>query len=383
MTPTPAPHAVGSKWRRLRGLIVKEFLQAFRDPSSIMIAFVLPLILLFIYGYGVSLDITDLRVGLVVEDQSPEAKSLADSFSATPYFNVRMAKNRQVLEEELVAGRIRGFIVIPEYFSERLLRMDDAAPMQIIADGSEPNTASFVENYATGVFSAWLTQNGYDNASMQKMPVKIEPRFWFNPELKSRNTLLPGSLAIILAVIGTLLTALVVAREWERGTMESMLVTPAGIGEIIAGKLIPYFILGMLSMLGSVVIARIVFALPMRGSLFALCFASSAFLLAALCQGLLISTVTKNQFVAGQAALIAAFLPAMLLSGFIFEIDSMPIAVRAVTRLIPARYLVSSLKTIFLAGDIYAVIIPNVIAMLCIAAFFFSVTLRKTSKTLE
>jgi ABC-2 type transport system permease protein len=369
--------------RRMKSLICKEFLQAVRDPSSILIALVLPLFLLFLFGYGVSLDCTNIKIALVMESTSRAAQSLADSFANTPYFNVRTAHNRQEVEDDLVSGRIHGIVVIPSYFGERLLREQDAAPLQVISDGSEPNTASFVENYASGVFATWLVQQGYDNAITKKFAAEIQPRFWFNPELKSRNTLLPGSLAIIMAVIGTLLTAMVVAREWERGTMEVMMVTPAGIGEILAGKLIPYFILGMGSMLMSVFIACTLFELPMRGSMLALCIISAAFLLVSLSLGLLISSVTKNQFVAGQTALLAAYLPAMLLSGFIFEIDTMPAPVRIVTYLVPARYLVTSLKTIFLTGDIMAVLIPNTLAMLGMAAVLLFVTLRKTAKTLE
>ncbi|HBF34044.1 TPA: hypothetical protein DDW35_05725 [Candidatus Sumerlaeota bacterium] len=371
------------RMRRVRALIIKEFLQAVRDPSSIMIAFVLPLTLLFLFGYGVSLDSTHLRIGLAVEDSSPAAQNLVHSFSNTPYFSVRLARHRSALEDDLVAGRIRGIVVIPAYFSERLLRQGDTAPLQVISDGSEPNTASFVENYANGVFSAWLVQQGMEQANAVKSPVQIESRFWFNPELKSRNTLLPGSLAIILAVIGTLLTALVVSREWERGTMEAMMVTPASMGEILLGKLIPYFILGMGSMLVSVAISHLFFELPIRGSLGALCVVSAAFLLASLSLGLLISSVAKNQFVAGQAALLAAYLPAMLLSGFVFEIDSMPAPIRAITCVVPAKYLVSCLKTIFLAGDIPSVLVPNTLAMLSIAAVLLLLTLRKAAKTLE
>lgn len=378
-----SPAVFRGRIRRVRALAVKEFLQIVRDPSSILIAFVLPMILLFLFGYGVSLDSTHVKIGLVMEDKGRAAQSLADSFANTQYFDVRVARSRQVLEDDLVAGRIRGMVVIPSYFSERLLRRTDAAPLQVISDGSEPNTASFVENYANGVFSAWLVQQGYDNADPRKAPVQIEPRFWFNPELKSRNTLLPGSLAIILAIIGTLLTALVVAREWERGTMEAMMVTPAGIGEILAGKLLPYFLLGMGSMVVSVAVSRVVFGLPMRGSIASLLAISAAFLLASLSLGLLISTVAKNQFVAAQVALIVAYLPSMMLSGFIFEIDSMPLPVRTLSRIVPAKYCVSGLQTVFLAGDIPALIVTNTLIILSMTAVLLIVTLRKSAKSLE
>jgi ABC-2 type transport system permease protein len=214
-------------------------------------------------------------------------------------------------------------------------------------------------------------------------PINIESRFWFNSELTSRNTLLPGCITLIMATIGTLLTALVVSREWERGTMEALMVTPVKIREIIISKLVPYFVLGMGSMLFSVAICMVVFEMPFRGSILALCIVSSVFLLTSLVSGLLISTTSKNQFVAAQAALISAFLPTTLLSGLIFDIDGMPAIIRAITMAIPARYFVPSLQTIFLAGDVWSVLLPATVFLTAMFIVFFILTIRASPKRLE
>jgi len=217
----------------------------------------------------------------------------------------------------------------------------------------------------------------------QGLPVRLEQRVWFNSEFRSRDFLVPGLIAVIMTLIGALLTALVMAREWERGTMEALLVTPAAMREVLLGKLIPYFILGTGGMSLSVAMAVWLFHVPLRGSLWVLFGSSSLFLLAALGMGLLISTVAKNQFVAGQIAIIVTFLPAFILSGFIFDISSMPWLVQIITHLIAARYFVSVLQTVFLAGNVWVVILPNAVALLVMAAFFLGMTRRKSRKRLE
>jgi len=213
--------------------------------------------------------------------------------------------------------------------------------------------------------------------------IALEPRYWFNAELESRRALVPGALAIVMTIIGTMLTALVVAREWERGTMEAVLSTPASVFEILVGKLAPYFVLGMLSTLAAAALAVFVFDVPLRGSLAALLTLSAVFMLPALGQGLLISSLARNQFLASQIALFSGFLPAFILSGFLYEIDSMPAPIRALTWLVPARYFVSSLKTVFLAGDIWAVFLPDLLAMAAIGVVFLALAKRATRKNLE
>lgn len=368
--------------KRLLAFMKKEFFQIVRDPSSYLIAIFLPLMMIFLFGFGVSLDANTIRIGLVLEDTSREARSLAYAFQKTAYFETLIRHNRKQVEDELMASKIRGFVVIPQDFTKKI-RANETATIQIIADGSETNTASFVESYAEGVIANWSR----DIKSQLVIPavgsVNTQTRVWFNPELKSRDVLLPGSLAVTMALIGTLLTALVVAREWERGTMEAILATPIRIDELIIGKLLPYFILGMGSMCICVFLTVLGFNVPFNGSLWLMALATGLFLVASLSQGLLISTLAKNQFVASQAAINAAFLPAYMLSGFLYEIDSMPLPIRLITHLLPARYFVSIIKTNFLAGVIWSDILPNLMAMLIIGVVLLGIVARKTKRRLD
>ena len=376
-----AADAGTGRGRRFRALLVKEFVQIVRDPSSILIAFVLPVILLFLFGYGVSLDANVVRVGVVVEAASEPAESLSAAFRASRFFEVTPARDRRSLEPLMVAGKIRGIVTIPADFAENAARDLRTARIQVLTDGSEPNTAKFVENYAQGVWSNWAAQRM--PAGRAPLALSIEPRFWFNPELRSRYFLVPGCIAIVMTLVGTLLTALVIAREWERGTMEAMMATPISTIELLAGKLIPYFVLGLASMALCTALGVFLFGVPLRGSVLALVLISAAFLIPGLGQGLLISSATKNQFVASQVALMSGFLPAFLLSGFIFEIPSMPAVIQAVTYIVPARYLIPSLQTVFLAGDIWPLFLSNIAAMLGIGAVFLILAARTTRKSLE
>lgn len=364
--------------RRFAALVRKESYQIVRDPSSILIAFVLPMILLFLFGYGVSLDTTQTRIGLVVEEEAPLTRDLAAGFQASRYFLVTVGRDRRDFEEDLVLGRVRGIIVIPAGF------MADYAAgrhpnVQVLVDGSDPNTANFVQNYAQATVANWERQRLSDGAG-RPPAISAEQRFWFNPELTSRNFLVPGSIAIVMTLVGTLLTSLVVAREWERGTMEAMMATPVSAAELLAGKLLPYFILGLTSMTLCVLLAVFLFGVPFRGSVAALYALSATFLMPALGQGLLISAATKNQFLASQLALISAFLPAFLLSGFLFEINSMPTVIQWITFIVPARYLIPSLQTVFLAGDIWPMFSRAIAAMLLIGSVFFALAARSTRK---
>lgn len=369
--------------RRLRALINKEFYQMIRDPSSILISIVLPLILLFVYGFGVSLDMNNLNIGLVLEDTAPDAQSFAKSLLNSKYFHVKVGRHRKEFDEDIIKGSIRGIVVVPSYFSQFRNRQDNIAPIQVIADGSEPNTASFVQNYVAGAWQNWLQQENI-SSHLQGLPkVNVQTRFWYNEQLESRNFLMPGSLAIVMTLIGTLLTALVVSREWERGTMEALMATPVKISELLIGKLIPYFILGMFSMVICVLVSIFLYNVPFRGSLLVLTIVSAVFLLAALALGLLISTIAKNQFVAAQMAMVAGFLPGFILSGFIFEISSMPLIIRAFTYLIPARYFVSALQTLFLVGNVWELILIDLFFMSLAALTIFLITAKITVKRLD
>ena len=369
--------------RRLLALSWKETLQIVRDPSSNVIAFVLPVVMLFIFGYGINLDTAAVNIGLVLEDTSPEARHFADSLIGSPYLRVTTGLRRDEMALALTAGRIRGFVVIPSDFSEKLERPGDTAPLLVITDGAEPNTANFVENYARGAWDLWSRQRAAERGELPAPSVTIEPRYWFNPTAKSRNYLIPGSITVIMTVIGALLTSLVVAREWERGTMEALLASPMTRGEFLLSKLLPYYVLGIISLFICVGVAVFVLGVPFRGSVLVLWLVGSLFLGSALGLGLLLSTVTRNQFNAAQAALNAAFLPALILSGFIYEIRSMPAVIRAVTYLVPARYFVKAMQTIFQAGNIWPVLARSILFLLAAAAFFITLTALKTRRRLD
>ncbi|MGA2083117.1 MAG: ABC transporter permease [Holophaga sp.] len=366
-------------FRRLAALVHKESRQMWRDPATILMAFVLPIVMVLLYAYAVSLDLNKVPVGVVQETDSPAAQSLAAAFAGSRYFQVTPARDRRELEEAILGGRLRGFVVIPQDLDRRLAAAGGQPLVQVITDGSQPNTASFVENYARTVVTRWREDRG----AAPPGGIDLEPRFWYNPEVESRRFLLPGAIAIIMTMIGTMLTAMVVAREWERGTMEAMISTPVSVMEILIGKLLPYFTLALAATAICTLLSILAFGVPMRGSWFALLLLSSAFLVPALGQGLVISTAAKNQFVAAQLALFSGFLPAFLLSGFIFEISSMPLPIRILTYLLPARYFVASLQTVFLAGDVWSLFVPDILAMLAIGAVFLLVARAKTRKSLD
>jgi ABC-2 type transport system permease protein len=356
--------------QRVMGLVRKETLQISRDPSSFIIAGLLPVMLLFIFGYGVSLDLRRIPVAVVIEDPSPETDSLLASYQNSRYFQVQVARDRRRVQDELVSGRLHGVIVLDSDFTQRLARRE-TAPVQVLVDGSDPNSAGLVQIYAQGVWSNWLEQQalerGIKQDTLRAGLVDVEPRYWFNQEIRSQNFLIPGAIAVIITVIGMMLTALVVAREWERGTIEALMAAPLGRSEFLVGKIVPYFLLGMAAMAIATLAAVFLFHVPYRGSILSITVCSAVYLLAMLFQGLLISTVTKNQFAASQAALIGAFLPAFDLSGFIFEIDAMPAPIRAITYILPARYFVATLQTLFLAGDVPEVVIPNTLLIAVMA----------------
>lgn len=368
--------------RRLGALIRKETAQIARDPSTFLIAFVLPLILLFMFGYAVSLDTSRTHVAVVVEDNSDQAMSLASAFAHSPSFDATLGRSVREMRDLMVDGRVRAIIVIPQDFGTNS-GSGRSPVIQVITDGSQPNTASFAAAYAEGVRSAWEAAQEGEAGKPAGPPISISQRVWYNPSLQSRNFLVPGSIAIVMTMIGTLLTALVVAREWERGTMEAMLATPITMAEFIASKIIPYFFLALCSMALCTAIGVFVFGVPFRGSILALLAIASAFLMPALGLGLFISSATKNQFVASQVALLSAFLPTFILSGFIYEISSMPWPIRMITYAVPARYLIPSLQTVFLAGDLWGLILPDIGAMLLFGAIFFALSFRFTRRSLD
>jgi ABC-2 type transport system permease protein len=297
--------------------------------------------------------------------------------------NVIAGQTQAEMEQALTEGRVRGFVVVPVDFTKKLLRPNDTAPLLVVADGSEPNTASFVQNYVSGAWSVWMQQRAAERGETPPASISIEPSFWFNPSAESRNYLIPGSISIIMAVIGALLTSLVVAREWERGTMEALLASPVTRAELLLSKLLPYYALGIISLFFCVGVAVFIMHVPFRGSLLALWGIGSLFLASSLGLGLIMSTLLRNQFDAAQAALNLAFMPAMFLSGFLFEIRSMPAVLQGITYLMPARYFVTAMQTLFQAGNVWPIVLSSGVYLALASIFFIGLTALKTRRRLE
>jgi len=374
--------SVLAKATRLRALVRKEFLQILRDPSSIAIAFVMPVALLLLFGFGVSLDAEHVPIAVVVEQPGADSESFTAKLRHSSYFRPVFLHTMQDAVELLEHRAVHGILYLRQDFTRRL-QTPQGAPIQVILNGVDANTANLVSGYIQGIWLAWLEHRAEFRGVELTQPVQLEHRIWYNSAVKSRNFLVPGLIAVNMTLIGALLTALVMAREWERGTMEALLVTPVSMGEILLGKLLPYFLLGTGGMALSVAMAVWLFEVPLRGSLWLLFGSASLFLLVALGMGLLISIITHNQFVAGQVAIIATFMPAFLLSGFIFNIDSMPPVIQAITHVVGARYFVAILQSLFLAGDVWSVILPNALALVIMAVLFLGLSRLKSRKRLE
>ncbi len=365
--------------RRLRALVRKEFLQVVRDPSSIAIAFLLPVVLLLIFGYGVSLNAREVPLALVLDRHDTSSRSFIAELEHSPWFRPVHLPTMKEASEALLAGRVNGIVRVRGDFA-RLVKSGGTAPIQVLVNGVDANTGRLVEGYLLGAWFRWARHQAEIDQLALRPPVILQQRVWFNAPLESRWFLVPGLIAVIMTLIGALLTAMVVAREWERGTMEALMATPVTLPEVLLGKLIPYFLLGIGGLLLSVVMAVTVFEVPLRGSWWVLLLGSALFLLVALGMGLLISVVARNQFVAGQVAIIVTFLPAFILSGFIFDIGSMPQAVQWITQVIPARYFVAILQTVFLAGDVWMVIAPNALVLGLMALLFLGLARRRMSR---
>jgi len=369
-----------NKTRRVWSLVKKEARQVVRDPSSIAIGIVMPVVLILLFGYGLSLDVTNAPVAVVLEDTSPAATELAASFRLSPYFDARLMTSMREARDLMLARKVDGIVRIRPDFGRRLSQGD--AEVQVLVHGVDANHARIVQSYAQGAVGQWAARRGAEGKEILTGPVIVQSRLWFNETNESRYFLVPGLIVLIMTLIGALLTSLVMAREWERGTLEALFVTPVRPEEILLGKTIPYFILGMIGFVLCLLAAKFLFYVPFRGSLIVLTGASTLYLLVALAIGLLISSAVKSQFVAIQITVLVTFLPAVMLSGFLFDLRSMPAAVRMMTYLLPARYYVTLLQTIFLAGDIWAVILPNAAVLAGMMIVLLWLTLRVTQKKL-
>ncbi len=370
------------KIMRLTGLMRKEVYEIIRDPSSIAIAFILPLVLLLIFGYGVSLDARRIAIAEVVDHPTQTTASFLAELERSPWFRPTVFPDQTSAEQAMMHGHADAILSLRSDFTS-LSYSAGNAPIHLTVNGVDANQARIIENYINGSWLLWLQQEATRQGTHLATPVMADTRIWFNPSLRSRDYLIPGLIAIIMTLIGALLTALVVAREWERGTMEGIMVTPVARTEILLGKLIPYFVLGMGGMIMSTAMAVFLFDVPLRGSLLVLFSTAALFLLTALGMGLVISVLARSQFVAAMVAIVTTFLPAFILSGFLFDIRSMPLIIQVLTHIVAARYFVTMLQSSFLAGDIWPVILPNAVGMVILCTVFLGIALLRFHKRLD
>ena len=387
MTVVAAPSIRGrstpgaAKLRRIAALVLKETYQLFRDPSSIAIGLFMPAMLILLFGYALSLDVKNVPVAVVLEAPSPTATELAARFALSPYFETRLLTSMPRARQLLLAQKVDGIVRIRSDFDRRLSLGD--GEVQVLVNGGDANRARIIQGYAQGAIAQFLAQRAAEGQQLAASGTAVlQSRLWFNEADDSHYFLVPGLIVLIMTLIGSLLTALVMAREWERGTLEALFVTPVRAGEIVLAKMIPYFALGMVGLVLCILAAEFLFKVPFRGSVPILIGVSMLYLIASLAIGLLISSVTKNQFVASMATLIITFLPAVFLSGFLFDIRSMPAAIRIITYVLPARYYVTLLQTLFLAGNIWGIVLPDAAILAGIAGVLLALTRRVAKKRL-
>ncbi len=366
-------------WRRIAALTLKEARQVFRDPSSVAIGIVFPLMMIVLFGYGLSLDVSRVSVAVVDEDPTPDATSLVGAFQLSRYFHVSEAASMAAAMALVVDRKADGIVRIPSDFTRRWRRGD--ASVQVVVNGSDANQARIIGTYVQATVGIWGAGRGAGAGSAG--PVVLVDRMWFNESYDSHFFLVPGLIVLVMTVIGAFLTAMVISREWERGTLEALFVTPVKVGEILISKIVPYFCLGMVGFLLCLLAGKFLFHVPIRGSLALLCLSSMVYLLVCLGIGLLVSTVVKSQFLASQLAMLLTFLPAMMLSGFLYDPRSMPVAIRAITTVMPARYAVGLMQTLFLAGNIPAVVVPGLAVLAGMAALLLTLTRIATRKRLD
>jgi len=376
------------KLNRIRAIAWKEALQIRRDLRSIIIVVAMPIILMLAFGYGVSFDIKHLPVYVFDRENSQQSRDLVQRFRSSEYFRVnRSVDNYRDLIHGVDSGDCQLGIVIPTNFSQKL-REGGPVSVQAIVDGTDGNSANVGMNYAEAVVLAysqqvqldWLRQKGQRTMDP---PIVIAARTWFNEDLESLANIVPGVVAIVMAVVGTFLTSLTIAREWERGTMEQLISTPVTPLELMIGKLSPYLVIGLADTALCAAMGVWWFGVPFRGSVAVLFVSSTLFLMVVLSLGYLLSVALQSQLAASQASMIATFLPAFLLSGFIFPIDQMPALIQLVTHIIPARYFMSIIRSVFLKGTPIALLWEDMLALLIFATALVLVATRAFKKRLR
>ncbi len=368
--------------RRFSALLRKEVRQMLRDRSTLAVGLMLPAVLILLFGYGLSFDVKNAPVAVVLEDSSPSAREVLAGLEGSSYLAPVWTTSMVEAERRMRDGEVRAIVRVPADFSRRLAA--GQAQVQLLLNGVDSNTAAAVDGYVGGAIATWAQQKA-DRAGSKSGAggVELVQRMWFNEASTSTWYLVPGLIALVMTLIGAFLTSLLIAREWERGTLESLFVTPVRPLEIVLAKLAPYLLVGAIDLALCLLAAKFLFHVPMRGSLWVIVFASLLYLTVSLLLGLFISGKTRNQFQASQVALLVSFMPALMLSGFIFDLRNVPVVVQAVSQLLPATHFVGLIKTLFLAGDNWPMILRDC-AILSLYALVLTGAVRRTlRKTLD
>ncbi|MBM4183110.1 MAG: ABC transporter permease [Gemmatimonadetes bacterium] len=368
---------------RLGAIARKEWIQLKRDTRSMILAFVLPVLLLIFFGYAITWDVNDIPVAVLDQDRTPESRLLVEAFESSGYFSVsEYLDSPELVDQRLVGDDVIGVLWIPPGFERDVDAPGRAAEVQLLLDGSDANTATIALNYADAIvtrFGARAMLGG----SRATPPIALQARTWYNPNLVSRHMIVPGLIAVIMSIIAAMLTALTIAREWERGTMEQLAATPVSRVEVVIGKLLPYVAIGLFDVAVTVAAGMWIFGTPLNGSVTLLALLTLLFLTGALGLGIFISAAVKSQVLAMQIAMVATYLPAVLLSGFMFDIASMPAVLRAFTFLVPARYYVTVTRGVFLKGVGAEVLWAQALFMLAYAALGLALATRAFRKELQ
>ncbi len=363
---------------RLVALTRKETRQMLRDRSNLVVGLLLPIVLILLFGYGLSFDVKDARVTVVLEDSSPTARTIVSGLQGSPYLAPTWATSMAEAERMLRASESDAILRVPGDFSRRFASGD--GQLQLLLNGVDSNTASAIEGYVGGALAVPMQQQA-DRAGNKPAGVgsiAIVQRMWFNEAGESTWYLVPGLIVLVMTLIGAFLTSLLVAREWERGTLESLFVTPVRPLELVLSKLAPYIVIGGIDLIMCLLAAKYLFQVPMRGSLWIIIVSSLLYLMVSLALGLFISAATRNQFAASQMALLASFMPAMMLSGFVFDLRNMPVVIQVISQALPATHFMGLIKTLFMAGDYW----PDILKGCAILALYTIVLIVLTRRSL-
>ncbi len=368
--------------RRLLAVARKELIQLRRDRRSLTLAFLLPVALLVIFAYAISWDVREVRTLVVDDDGTARSRALVEAFAASGYFTLEQGADARDVVPRIDRGEVQLALVIPAGFAADL-GAGRPAQLQAIVDGSDANSATIILSYVQAIVGAHTARLGATFGAAPPVPrIQLASRVWYNEELVSRNMIIPGLVAVIMMIIAAMLTSLTIAREWERGTMEQLAATPVGRVEVVLGKLLPYLAIGLIDVAVTSALGVFLFDVPFRGSVVQLMVLSALFLTGALGLGMFISAATKSQLLATQLAMVVTFLPAFLLSGFMYAIEVMPPPLQGVTLLVPARYFVVVTRGIFLKGIGAEVLYVQALLMLGFAAIGLALATRAFRKEL-